>query len=171
MPKTIEELTKELEETKKKNEENIKNLQKKLTEKDLELKKKEEELKKKKKPEEKKGENEEIKKMNETINNLNKTISKIKAKDEKKELSQKYPDILPDLLLGKNEEEQELIVKKQRELMEKEHGEFPSAHGQIYKNENEINEAIEKVKEDKTLDTETKLVQIRQLKNEKNNLT
>ena len=179
MPKTIEELSEELkkekeknEETKKKNEENIKNLQKKLTEKDLEVKKKEEELKAKKKPEEKKSkEDEKMNEMNETIKNLDKTIKEIKTKDEKAELSQKFPDILPDLLLGKNEEEQEVIVKKQRDLMEKEHGEFPSAHGQIYKNENEIDKAIEKVKENKSLETEEKLVQIRQLKNEKNNLT
>jgi len=169
--KTAEELQKELDEATAKAEANIKALQQKLSEKDQATKsalEKIAELEKKGT-----GDNEAVKQiqaLTDTVKSLTDQVGNINTEKQKEDLAKAYPDILPDLLLGKSAEEREIIVTKQRELITKSYDEKPSAHAPIYKDTNAIDEAISRIKEDKSLDTESKFVKIGELKQERDNL-
>lgn len=162
---TVEELQKELEAERAKGAENIKALQQKLTEKDLETKKilaEIEELKKKG------SENSEAEKkieiLTKSVETLTAQIGNLNTDKRKEELSKKYPDILPDLLLGKSDEEVEIIVNKQREITMKNYDEKPSDHEPIYADRDAVDKELARVKEDNTLTTEAKLQKVRELK-------
>ena len=109
--------------------EDIKSLQKSLSEKDVLLKqalsdvegfkktKENEEAEKKKKADEKKTEAElEMDKMRKDMKTMSETLEIVNNSKRKDELKEEYPDILPDLLVGKTDEQIEKIVDKQREM-------------------------------------------------------
>lgn len=164
---TVEELKKQLEAEKQKNADNIKALQQKLTDADKNFKELEKKL----------AENKIDSKDNETIINLTKTveeltgqISNINNNAKIKELSEKYPEIAPELLLGKTDEEIERIAEKQKSINAEIYKNAPSSHDPIYSSESEIDEEINKIKEDSQIPTVEKLTKIRQLKEAKENL-
>lgn len=165
---TVEELQKELEAERAKGAENIKALQQKLTEKDIEHKKtleRIEELEKKGS-----GDSESVKKiaeLTETVTALTSQIGEINSEKKREELRQKYPDILPDLLIGKNDAEIEALVEKQRAATQQTYGARPSAHEPQFKDRSEVDAEIQRVKEDKSIDTDTKLVKVRELERRK----
>lgn len=166
---TVEELEKQLADSKAKAEENIKGLQKKLSEKDLAVKNALEEIEEfKKKGLGNKEETQKIDDLNKKIENLTGQIGNIEKEKRKEELQKKFPDILPELLIGKSDEEAEIIVKKQREIIQKNYDEKPSAHEPRYTNASDFDKEAEKIKQDKTLDTDQKLVKIRELKLKRN---
>lgn len=165
MEKTAKELEKELATSKAQAEENIKALQKKLTDKDLETKKILEEIAELKKKGS--GDSEADKKietMTKTVAALTEQIATLNADKRKAELQKKFPEILPELLLGKSDEEAEIIANKQKELTMKNYDLKPSAHEPIYKDRDAVDKEISRVKEDKTLSTEAKLQKLRELK-------
>lgn len=165
MAKTVEELEKELADSKAQAEENIKALQKKLTDKDMEVKNVMSEIETlKHKGSEDSEAVKKIEALTKTVEALTGQIGNINTEKQKEELAKKYPDILPDLLLGKSPEEVEIIANKQREITMKNYDEKPSSHAPVYKDRNEVEEAIERVKNDPKINTTEKMTQIRELK-------
>lgn len=153
--------------------EDFKNLQKSLSQKDVDMKKVEEDLKKlQDKKDEKKSDTEKsLAKMAETIETLNKTISTMSDANRSKDLAEKYPDILPELLTGKTDEEVEAIVDKQRELNKGLYGDSHQFKPAGYSTEQEVDEAIEDVKGDATESGENSAVKIMNLNRQKEGIS
>jgi len=145
---------------------NVQALQKKLTEKDRLLKETQERLEKLEQEKGKKTEEEksEIQKLTDTVATLTGQITTINTESEKAKLAEKFPDILPDFLIGRSTEEQELIVEKQRKKIMENYDEKPSAHAPTFSNRGEVDEEMKKIVEDPSLKTEVKMVRIRELK-------
>lgn len=144
---------------------NVKALQQKLTEKDVELKKALNEIETLKKGSgDGEKNNAEIQRLNETVTTLTKQIGEMSTEREKEKLKAKYPDILPELLTGKTEAEQERIVKAQRDLSASRNEGAPSAHAPQYKDASEVDKAMDAVKADRSLTTEEKMAKMRELK-------
>ena len=159
--KTAEELQKELDDEKAKAEANIKALQQKLTEADKDKKeilKQIEEIKKTP------GDNDKIKELEGTIKTLSDSIGNLSKDKELERLAKKFPEVVPELLLGKSDEECELIVNKQKAKTEQDYVLRTSSHGPIYSDANEIDQAIESTKADTKLTTEEKFAKVRELK-------
>lgn len=138
-------------------------LKKKLTERDSELKKAQadlEELKNKNNSEDKN----EVEKLTKTVVELTEKISNITSENEKEKLQEKYPDIVPELLQGRSEEEQEAIVKRQRDKIAENYNIKPSDHEPQYTERGAFEKEATRIREDRTLDTDTKLQKIRELK-------
>jgi hypothetical protein len=171
MAKTAEELQKELDTTKAQAEENIKALQKKLADRDLEVKTIQEEIEKLKtsKPEDSAADAK-IEALTKQVEALTGQIGNLNTDKEKEDLAKKYPDILPELLVGRNPEEQEIIVTKQREITMRNYDQKPSAHGPVYKDRNEAEEAIERINKDPKLSIPDKMTKIREIKEKINEI-
>lgn len=168
---TVEELQKELADTKAKAEENVKALQKKLTEKDDGLKKAQSDIEELKKRGSGDSESEKkIEQLTVLIGEMKKEVGSMTAEKQKEALAKQYPDILPDLLVGRTPEEQEIIVKKQRDITLQNYDERPSAHAPVFKDRNEIDTEMERVKKDPKLSTDDKMAKIRELKLKKDEI-
>lgn len=169
--KTAEELTKELEEVRQQHAENIKALQQKLTDGDIASKKLKGELEEALKKLEEAGKqqpgNEQLAPLLKQIETLTASVQTLSNEKESSVLREKYPDILPRLLLGKSPEEQEAIVKDQREIMQKHYGSAPSPHMPKYKDASEIDERIKVVKADSSMSASEKILEIENLKEER----
>lgn len=145
---------------------NVVALQQKLTERDKELKAalaRVEELDKSRNA----GSDEtrkELEAMRKTIEKLTGTISSMETDKERERLKDAYPDIVPELLIGKSKDEIEKLVKAQRDTIAKNYQRLPSAHEPVFADRSEVEKAIESVKGDKSLSTDQKLQKIRELK-------
>lgn len=168
---TVEKLEKELADTKAKAEENVKALQAKLSEKDLATKKVQEQIAEL----EKKGPSDseatkQISELTEQVKSLTGQIETINTDRKREELAKQYPDILPDLLIGKSPEEAEVIVNKQRKITMQNYDQKPSSHSPVYKDRNEIDAEVERVQKDPKLSTVDKMTKVRELKLKKDEI-
>lgn len=147
-------------------QDDFKALQKKLSKKDEKLKKLEKEIEK---SDQKNKDDKDIKidRLSETVKELTGQIEELNKERETEKLKKEYPDILPSVLLGKSDEEKEKIAREQREINKQTYGDLPSAHEQKFSDISEIEEEIERVKKDKTIDTEQKMIKIGELKDKK----
>jgi DNA-binding transcriptional MerR regulator len=152
--------------------EDFKNLQKSLSQKDVDLKKLEKLIEdSKKKGEEGKTEAEKaLVEMQEKIGELTETIDTLNSTRKSEALLKQYPDIMPELLVGKSEEEVEKIVDKQRTLNKKLYGDSQHFAPPDYSTEAEVDEAIEDVKSDKTKNGVNSAVSVMQLERQKGDL-
>ena len=152
--------------------EDFKNLQKSLSQKDVDFKKLEKTIAdiQKKKDKGKSESEKALEKMQETISKLTKTIDTLNSKNESEALLKKYPDIMPELLIGKSEEDVEKIVDKQRTLNKKLYGDSQHFAPPDYSTEAEIDEAIEDVKSDKTKSGVDSAVSLLELERQKGDL-
>lgn len=148
---------------------NVQALQQKLTEKDRLLKVALEQIEEIKKSKDKDTEatKSEVEKLTDTVKTLTDGIEKINSENRKKELAAKFPDILPDFLLGKTDEEAEIIAAKQREITKQNYDEKPSAHGPMFTSMADADKAIEAVKMNPSLKVEQKIQKIREIKLER----
>lgn len=165
--KSAEELEKELNEERAKNAENIKALQQKLTERDLEVKNALAELEKAKGSHQ---DDDKVKALEEQIKTLTDSLGELSKETKLAKIAEKYPDIAPELLLGKSDEEMEIIANKQKAIVEKNYVTRASSHAPVYSDVNEIDKEMERVKADKTISTETKFQKLGELKEAKANL-
>ncbi len=162
--------------------EDIKNLQKSLSEKDVDLKKaiadvetlKAAEVKRiddaKKKADDKKTEEQlEMQKMREDMNEMSDTLKVFNDNKRKDFLEKEYPDIMPDLLVGKTDEQIEKIVEKQRTKNKEIYGDSKFFIKPKYESEDDIDKEIEEVKKDKSLLGDQAAVKILRLMREKLN--
>jgi len=160
--------------------EDIKNLQKALSEKDVlfkkaladidEFKKAKEadEIEKKKKADEKKSESElEIEKMRMDMKTMSDTLKTFNDDKRKDSLEKKYPDIMPELLVGKTDEQVEKIVEKQRVKNKEIYGDSKFFIKPRYENEDDIDKEIEEVKKDKSLRGDQGAIKVMHLMREK----
>lgn len=102
--------------------------------------------------------------MGETIKTLGSTISNMEKDKERERLRSQYPDIVPDMIIGRTPEEIERLVKEQRDTIEKNYVRQPSAHAPQYASRSEIETEMEKINADKTIPIATKFQKIRDLK-------
>lgn len=102
--------------------------------------------------------------MQKTIADLTGTISSMNSDRERERLARDYPDIVPDLLLGKSQDEIDKLVKAQRDTIAKNYQRLPSAHEPVFADRSEVEKEIEAVKADKNLSTDEKLQKLRELK-------
>lgn len=162
--------------------EDIKNLQKALSEKDVKLKQLESDLKnlkdaeqkradeEKKKQDEKKTEAEkEMEKMRADMKTMSDTLKVFNESKRKDDLKEKYPDIEPDLLVGKTDEQAEKVVEKQREMNKKNYGDSKFFIKPEYESEEDVQQEIDKVKKDETLRGDQSAVKVLHLMREKLN--
>lgn len=145
-------------------DENIVALQRKLSEKDVLLKKALDELEKSKHP----NVDREIVKTLETLRADMKIMSDEIAVNRKektmKSLAEKYPDILPELLLGRDEKEIESIVAKQRARNKEIFGDSKHFTEPSYSSAEQIQKEIDAVSSDKKLSGEQKALKVLQLR-------
>jgi len=153
--------------------EDFKNLQKTVSQKDLDLKKVQEEFDRLKKiKDEKKSELEnKMTQMSETISKLTETIQSMNLTQESERLAKQYPDILPELLVGKTQEQIEAIVDKQRAVNKKLYGDSQHFAPADYSDEGQVDEAIDQVKTDQNFNGEQSAVKILNLERTKDSLS
>jgi exonuclease VII large subunit len=146
-----------------KDAENIKAMQRLLTEKDKEIKALADKLDKQK-PDDKQPD--QITLLTKQIETLTESITQITNDKTRNELQAKYPDVLPDLLLGKTPEQIESLVTQQRAITQTRIDNAPSNHRPVFSSVDEITKEIDRVKIDKSLSTDEKLLKVRDLKNQ-----
>lgn len=147
---------------------NVVALQQKLSERDREMKSLQDELAKLKDGSSKDSEVQKaIADMSETIKALTDTISTMESDKERARLKATYPDILPDLLLGKSKEEIESLVARQREAIAQNYEIQPSAHAPKYESRSEVEKEMERVESDKKIPIAEKFQRIRELKKQR----
>lgn len=149
---------------------NVVALQQKLSQKDIELKEAQSKLDDALKNAKSNNaeSNQEVVALTQTVKELTEKLTAVTTEMELKKISEKYPDILPELLLGKSEAERDLLVKKQQELNQARIGKMPSLHTPEYHDVVEVDKAIEDLKKDTSLTTEQKMQKLRELKNIRN---
>ena len=149
--------------------EDFKNLQKTLSLKDVDLNKAQELLKKAtEKNDGKKSEADKaMDKMSKTISDLSETIKSMESTQESERLAKEYPDILPELLAGKNPDEITKIVDKQREVTKKLYGDSQRFAPPDFSSEADVDKAIEDVKSDDSISPEQAGVKVLKLGRQK----
>lgn len=144
-------------------DENIKALHRKLSEKDNQMKTLQAELDKLKA-----GGNPEFATLIETlqkqVSEMNEELTATRKERQLADLSQKYPDILPELLFGRDEKDIEAIVQKQRAKNQELYGDSRHFTEPTYQTATEVQAAIEAVNADKKMSGEQKAVKVMQLR-------
>lgn len=151
------------------NPEDFKNLQKIISKKDVDFKKTKarlEELKSKKSNKNDDDESEVsklVKELNGKIDRVDQKLGKIDKANEVAKLLKSYPDILPELLIGKDEDQIKATVDKQRAMNKKLYGDSQKFTRPTYDDVDEVNKEIDDVKEDSTISGEKSAVKVLQL--------
>lgn len=146
---------------------NVVALQQKLSEKDVEMKKLEKELADLKTQGGAPSETAlQIAEMNKTISTLSENLQTLQSEKERDVLVKEYPDIVPELLIGKTKDEQKRLVEAQRAKTQAQYESAPSAHTPRFTDRASVENEIESVRKNIKLSTEEKLQKIRELKNE-----
>jgi len=132
--------------------EDFKKLQQTLSAKDIDLKKLADDLKTAQEANKggKTDSEKQISELSESVKKLTETITTMRTQQESESLAKLYPDILPDLLIGKTKEQVEAVVSRQREINKKLYGDSNRFAPPDYSSEAEIDEKVESVKKDST---------------------
>lgn len=101
-----------------------------------------------------------ISELSESVKKLTETITVMHTQQESENLVKLYPDILPDLLIGKTKEQAESVVARQRDINKKLYGDSNRFAPPDYSSEAEIDEKVESVKADKTKSGITSAVEV-----------
>ena len=158
------------------NPEDFKNLQKIISTKDKDFQKTKEALEKlksnlPKKDDDKESETEKLsKELKGKIDEVNKKLDTINKTNEVEKLQKEYPDILPELLVGKDEEQIKAIVEKQRAMNKKIYGDSKHFTAPTYDDVKDVDKEIDEIKGDKSMSADKQAVKIMQLNRVKENL-
>lgn len=142
-------------------EKSKKGFQRVITDKDNEIQKLRKEI------EEKNKLIEEGKKTPEQLAEMQKTLDAMVKEKEIARLDAEYPDILPELLVGKTPEECEKIAEKQRSRVKKVYGDASFFSRKVWQSIDEIDAEIDRIKEDKSISSTESISRIRQLRIER----
>ena len=159
------------------NSEDFKNLQKIISKKDVDFRKTKEALEKLKsnKPKEDDEKETEIEKLSKELKNkideVDKKIGKINRQSELQALKKQYPDIVPELLAGKNEADIKSTVESQRVINKKLYGDSKHYVQPDYTDVKDIDEKIDEAKNDKSISADKQAVKIMQLTRAKENFS
>ena len=153
-------------------DENLKALQRKLSKRDEELKKAQSALKKIQdaRDDDRSDTEKLVDGFKDQIKKLTDEVGQINSEKHRQTLAEKYPDILPELLEGKTDEQVEKIVEKQRSLAKDKYGDSQFFRQPTYKDGSEIDKEIEEVKEDEKKTGEESALKVLGLNRLKNNL-
>ena len=159
------------------NPEDFKNLQKLISKKDVDFRKTKEALEKLKlnKPDNKDDKKESefdklSKELKDKIGEVDKKLEKINQASEVEKLQKDYPDILPELLVGKDEEQIKATVEKQRVMNKKMYGDSKHFTAPTYDDVKDVDKEIDEIKADKSMSSEKQAVKIMQLGRVRENL-
>jgi len=160
--------------------EDVKNLQTLLSKRDVELKESEKKViefeladkkridDKKKIEDEKKSDSDlRIEKMNSKIETLSGEIKEYNFQKRSDKLAKEYPDILPELLVGKSDEQVEKIVERQRAKNKELYGDSNFFIKPKYENADDVQKEIDEVKKDKKLRGDNAAIKVLHLIREK----
>lgn len=153
--------------------EDVKNLQKLISDKDVKLQEalstiaKFEKGKKDGKDKETKDEKETLEGLHELVKGMTKELTIMREDKQRVDLQSKYPDIVPDILLGKTEEEQIKIVDAQRKLSERLYGDSAKFTQPTYASEDDVEKELEAVKKDEKISGENAASKVLNLIREK----
>lgn len=151
------------------NPEDFKNLQKIISKKDYDFRKTKEALEKlkvNKNNNKKEGESEVeklTKELKSKLDDVDSKLNKLNQANEISDLKTKYPDILPEFLVGKKETEQTAIVDKQRAMNKKLYGDSKHYTQPKYNDIEEVEKEISDIKADESLSGDKSAVKILQL--------
>ena len=153
--------------------EDVKNLQKLISDKDVKLqnallKISEFEKNSKEKDNKKlKDEKETLEHLHELVKGMTEELTTMREDKQRADLQNKYPDIVPETLLGKTEEEQKTIVEAQRKLSERLYGDSAKFTQPTYSSEDDVDKELEAVKKDTKLSGENAARKVLNLVREK----
>jgi len=99
---------------------------------------------------------ESLKSVNDKLDHSNKIL-------ELEGLQKSYPDILPELLVGKNEDEQKAVVEKQRSINKRLYGDSQQFTQPSYNDIDSVDKEIDDIKVDNSVSGEKSAVKIMQL--------
>ena len=159
------------------NPEDIKNLQKLLTKKDVDFRKTKEALEKLKSNEPNKDDKKETeieklsKELKNKIDEVDKKISTINQQSELQALKKQYPDIVPELLAGKDEADIKSTVESQRVINKKLYGDSKQFTQPDYSDVKDIDAKIDEVKADKSMSANKQAVEVMKLNRAKENFS
>ena len=153
--------------------EDFKKLQQSLSAKDLDLKNLQDKIKEltAKKDENLSASEKMIADLKTSVETLTTTISTMKNEQDTSRLAQQYPDILPELLIGKSPDEVEKIVDRQREINKKLYGDSRQFIKPDYSTEAEIEARKKEIMADKTKSGEQAAAEIMALDRKKSQLS
>lgn len=137
--------------------EDIKNLQKIVSEKDVKLQdalSKIAKIEKDSKDDPNSKESDVLKQLHETIKTMSDDLNTMRTDKERADLQKLYPDIMPDVLIGKDKETQQKIVDEQRRISKKLYGDSAKFVQPTYENSDEVDKEIDAVKKDDKLSGE-----------------
>lgn len=151
------------------NPEDFKNLQKIISKKDVDFRKTKEALEKLKDNKNNKNNNQKteseklIEKLNEKLSSVEKKFDEMQKTNRTEELKKQYPDIVPELLIGKENDEIEKIVESQRAMTKKLYGDSKQFAGPNYNDIDDIKKEMDEVNADQSMSGDKKAVKILQL--------
>jgi len=127
------------------------------------------EEKERKEKEKEKGDKEktEVEKLSEELKSVRKEINNFNTEKKKSELEKEFPDILPELLVGKTDEQIKAVVEKQREMNKKNYGDSKGFLKPKYESVDDIEKEIEEVKKNKNLRGDNSAIEVMRLTREK----
>lgn len=138
------------EDPKEESPENIKKLQQIISEKDRQIK--------------------ELSKKTDVSTELQQQVQELLNKELSKELEILYPDIPPELLLGKSKEECDRLAKEMRERAKKIYGDSSFFSEKRYSSIEDIDKDIKVIMDDKRLSAQAKGIEVMRLSRLKNSL-
>jgi hypothetical protein len=149
--------------------EDLKNLQKSVSEKDRLLKETEAKLAEFQKAKDSNTSETEklIASLKEEIGGVRKEMETLNIEKRRESLATKFPDILPELLIGKTDEEIGKIVENQRALSKKLYGDSEYFRQPTYRDEADVDKAIDaEIKDTKKsgIDTALNVLRLNRLK-------
>lgn len=147
-------------------------LHKKLTEKDKELKDVSSQLKElqEKQADQLSDESKKFEEMSEKVDKLTGEIATMNKEKRVAKLREAYPDIHPDLLVDKSDEEVEKLVKAQRKVSKSVYGDSEVFDQEALETPKDVDKAIENVKKDDSMTAVEKAARAFELKKVKNKL-
>lgn len=153
--------------------EDFKKLQQSLSAKDLDLKNLQDQIKEltAKKDENLSASEKMIADLKTSVETLTTTISTMKSEQDTARLASQYPDILPELLIGKSPDEVEKIVDRQREINKKLYGDSRQFIKPDYSTEAEIEARKKEIMADKTKSGEQAAAEVMALDRKKSQLS
>ena len=119
--------------------------------------------------EEKEKKKSDVEKLGDEIKTLRNEIGNFNTEKKKGELGKEYPDILPELLVGKTDEQIKAVVEKQREMNKKNYGDSRGFLKPKYESADDVEKEIEDTKKNKSLRGDNAAIKVMRLTREKLN--
>ena len=108
-----------------------------------------------------------LEQLHELVKEMTDELTVMREDKQRADLQSAYPDIVPDILLGKTKEEQKKIVDAQRKLSERLYGDSAKFTQPTYASEDDVDKELEAVKKDEKISGENAASKVLNLVREK----